>query len=334
MRLNINLASQPYEVAQTYRQRMTLVITALSVVAALLVGYIVYQRQYSRGIDQQLSDVQRQIQALDNEESQARAILNKPANRVVADQSDFLNQLFARKSLSWTRLFTEMEKIVPPGLHVVSMKPEYTKTNDVVLHVVVATDSRERAVELVRHMEKSTHLRQAQIVAETVTNNTSDQTAGGNIQFDIAAVYVPSTAETEESPQASGEAEPPKPLRPPVTGVKPTSAPMNQPASAPPGLRPAPNMNVATSTRAAAAPSTPRAAAPSSATAPPVNVPPHLNGVPITSGASMNQEAGNAPALNGLRQPYYGGADTQEDQGNAAVNGMQPWPRRPGVRQH
>ena len=72
--------------------------------------------------------------------AQARAILNKPANRVIADQSDFLNQLFARKSLSWTHIFTEMEKIVPAGLHVVSIKPEYTKTNDLVLHVIVATD--------------------------------------------------------------------------------------------------------------------------------------------------------------------------------------------------
>src|SRR5580704_2644355 len=106
------------------------------------------------------------------------AILNKPANRVIADQSDFLNDLFARKSLSWTRIFTELEKIVPADLHVVSMKPEYTKTNDLVVHIVVASDARDRAVEMVRHMEKSNHFRGAQIVAETVVTNTSAQTAG------------------------------------------------------------------------------------------------------------------------------------------------------------
>ncbi len=207
MRLNINLASQPYEVAQAYRRRMTTVIAALGVIAVLLVGYIVYQRQNTRGIDRQLADTRNQIESLGREEAQARAILNKPANRVIADQSDFLNQLFARKSLSWTRIFTEMEKIVPAGLHVVSMKPEYTKSNDLVLHVIVATDSRDRAVEMVRHMEKSSHLRQAQIVAETVsTNSSGDQAAGGgNIQFDIAAVYVPNAGENDEGP-AEGEA--------------------------------------------------------------------------------------------------------------------------------
>src|SRR5208283_3082157 len=100
---------------------------------------ILYQRQNSRAINRQLTQTQDQIRSMDQEEARARAILNKPANRVIADQSDFLNQLFARKSLSWTRIFTEMEKIVPAGLHVVSMKPEYTKTNDLVVHVVVAT---------------------------------------------------------------------------------------------------------------------------------------------------------------------------------------------------
>lgn len=212
MRFNINLASNPYEAAQSFRRQMTLIIVALGLIAVLLVGYIFYQRQRSRGINHQLAQIEGEIQGLDHEESQARAILNKPANRVIADQSDFLNQLFARKALSWTRIFTEMEKIVPPGLHVVSMKPEYTKTNDLMLHVIVATDSRERAVELVRKMEKSSHLRQAQIVAETVTTNQTDQAAGGgNIQFDIAAIYVPGTLEGDEA--AQGEARVPTTAR-------------------------------------------------------------------------------------------------------------------------
>src|SRR5580704_10845935 len=186
MRLNINLASQRYEVAHQYRQRMTMVIAALGLAAVVLLSYIVYQRIHTRSITRQLAEVQRQIDSLDLEEAQARAIHNKPANREVADQSDFLNELFARKALSWTRIFTEMEKNVPPELHVVSMKPEYTKTNDLVLHMMVATDSRDRAVELVRHMEKSNHFRQAQVVAETVVGNTSAQTSGASsdIQFD------------------------------------------------------------------------------------------------------------------------------------------------------
>jgi hypothetical protein len=124
-------------------------------------------------------------------------------NRDIADQSQFLNEMFARKALSWTRVFTEMERIVPPNLHVVSMKPEYTKTNDLMLRVMVATDSRDRAVELVRRMEKSNHFRQSQVMAENVTANSSDQSAGpGNIQFDIAAIYIPTAADNDAAADA------------------------------------------------------------------------------------------------------------------------------------
>ena len=222
MRLNINLASQPYEAARRYRQRMTAVIAALGLAAAVLLGYIVYQRVHSRTILRQLAEVQGQIDGLDHEEAQARAILNKPANRVVADQSDFLNELFARKALSWTRIFTEMERIVPPELHVVSMKPEYTKTNDLVLHMVVATDSRDRAVELVRHLEKSNHFRQPQVVA-----NTSAQASGsGNIQFDIAAVYIPGVQDDQaaDSDEKAAEkaSQPEKPAVPAKAMATPT----------------------------------------------------------------------------------------------------------------
>jgi type IV pilus assembly protein PilN len=229
MRLNINLASQPYELAQAYKRRMTSIIAALGAIAVLLLGYIAYQRQNTRAINQQIAQVNAQIQSLDHEEAQARVILNKPANRVIADQSDFLNQLFARKSLSWTRIFTEMEKIVPSGLHVVSMKPEYTKTNDLVLHVIVATDSRDRAVEMVRHMEKSSHLRQAQIVAETVTTNSSDQAAGGgNIQFDIAAMYVPGAADDDEATDTQDGA------GKPTAATGQSSTPVNKANASPP----------------------------------------------------------------------------------------------------
>jgi type IV pilus assembly protein PilN len=248
MRLNINLASQPYEAAREFGRRMTMLIAGLGLVAVLLVGYILYQRAHSRSINRQLADVEHQIDALDHEEAQARVILNKPANREIADQSDFLNELFARKALSWTHIFTEMEKIVPPNLHVVSMKPDYSKTNDLVVHMVVATDSRDRAVELVRHMEKSNHFRNAQVVAEAVVTNTSDQSSGGgNIQFDIAAIYVPSGQDNDQEAEAGTKAKPDEKTNLPVSAApvkKAMAAPMNG-ASAMNGVPPAPNQPVA-----------------------------------------------------------------------------------------
>jgi len=205
MRININLASNPYEAAREYTRRMGLLVAGLAVLAVGLLGYILYQRSQTRDIDQKLAQARQEIASLDAEKVQAQAILNQPQNRDVADQSQFLNKLFARKALSWTRVFTEMERLMPPNIHVVSMKPEFNRDNQLVLHVVVATPSREKAVELVKRMEKSPHFHSAQVEAENTLGEGAGGPAGGNIQFDIAAVYVPfvddNDAEPDEKPE-------------------------------------------------------------------------------------------------------------------------------------
>jgi type IV pilus assembly protein PilN len=181
-----------------------------------LLGYIIQQSIASRDVNHQIADVKRELASLDAEKAQAQAILNKPANRSVADRSQFLNELFARKALSWTRVFSEMERIMPPNIHVVSMKPDYAPDNELLLHMVVATDSRDRAVELVRRMEKSNHFRQPQVVAEAVLNNSQgDQSGvGGNIQFDIAAIYLPTADDInpagDDKVESGSKAETPK----------------------------------------------------------------------------------------------------------------------------
>ena len=228
MRININLATQPYEAAREYRRRIATLVAVLALITAVLLGYISEQRIVSRGINNQISEVEQQLASLDHEKQQAQIILNRPVNRGVADQSQFLNNLFARKALSWTRVFTEMERIMPYNIHVVSMKPDYSLDNQLLVHMVVATDSRDRAVELVQRMEKSSHFRQAQVVAENVLNTSTagDQgAAGGNIQFDIAALYIPGPDDTQDTDTKDENGDQ---ANPPATAAKTKAATATQ----------------------------------------------------------------------------------------------------------
>ena len=179
MRININLATEPYEVARQYLQRMTKRDRCCGPWSRPSGGLHPLSALHTRDIDRQMVDVQRQIDALNHEKAQARAILNKPANRASPTSQNSSTNCLPANRCRGRASSTEMERIVPSELHVVSMKPDYTKTNELVVHVVVATDSRDRAVELVRHMEKSSHFRQPQVVAENcvdkpVGNRTPD----------------------------------------------------------------------------------------------------------------------------------------------------------------
>ncbi len=50
-------------------------------------------------------------------------------------------------------------------------------------------------------MEKSPHFRSPQVEAENTLGEGAGGAAGGNIQFDIAAVYVPFVDDTDTAPE-------------------------------------------------------------------------------------------------------------------------------------
>jgi type IV pilus assembly protein PilN len=132
-----------------------------------------------------------QIAARDQEKAKAEAILNLPENRSTRDRSQFLNDLFRRKAFSWTQVFEDLERVMPARLHLVSIQPAMTPRDQLEIKMVVAGESRERALELVRKMESSQHFQQTQIQQESSVRG---QALGDNVQFDISAVYVPELA--------------------------------------------------------------------------------------------------------------------------------------------
>jgi len=191
MRLNINLATRPYEDARQFWQQWGGGVTALGLLTVILLYVVLFQWLEAREASRLIRQGQEQIAALDNQKAADQALLNRPENRSTRDRSQFLNDLFQRKSFSWTQVFEELERVMPPRLHVVSIKPEMTPENQLQLSLSVAGESRERALDLVRRMEGSRHFQQTQIRSET---QYSGGNPGDNVQFDIRALYVPETA--------------------------------------------------------------------------------------------------------------------------------------------
>ena len=109
--------------------------------------------------------------------------MNLPENRSTRDRSQFLNELIRRKSFSWTKVFEDLERIMPPRVHLVSIHPELNEDNQLAIKMQVAGDSRERALDLVRRMESSPHFQQTKIDSE------SQQAQNEGVSLDITAVY-------------------------------------------------------------------------------------------------------------------------------------------------
>jgi type IV pilus assembly protein PilN len=201
MRLNINLASQPYEDAWQFWTYWGTAL-ALLVVATLLLCFLAVTGFIEGGRDRvQIATLKHELAEFEQEKNQAVAMLNQPENRVIRDRSRFLNQLFERKAFSWTLAFEQLEQVMPAHLHVISIHPGISADNNLELKLVVGGETREQALDLVRKMESSKHFKQTRIEAEqfaSEANSTNGKT--DRVQFDIAALYV----ESAEKPATSG----------------------------------------------------------------------------------------------------------------------------------
>jgi|SRR6185437_15216703 len=192
MRLNINLATQPYEDARLFWRRWGAALALLVLVTLVLIYFTVAGWLAARQDRALIDKAEQQIASRDMERSKAQAILNAPQNQTVRDQSAFLNDLFERKALSWTQLFEELERVMPARLHVVSIKPEITQDKQLKITLLVAGDSRDGALDLVRKMEASPRFRQTQIVSEEQSDQNS-RSPQDLVQFHISALYAPAT---------------------------------------------------------------------------------------------------------------------------------------------
>src|SRR5271157_5518279 len=190
MRLDINLATRPYEDAREFWARWGLGVGLLAVMTLALLGLAVKGWREAGRDRHEIARIEAQIAERDQERAKAQAFLDLAVNRSTRDQSQFLNGLIQRKAFSWTRVFEDLEQVVPTNLHVISLRPELNEQNQMQLDMKVAGDTRAAAVELVHRMEGSKHFQGAQLVQEEKGSE-----AGAGVAASVISIYVPDAAD-------------------------------------------------------------------------------------------------------------------------------------------
>lgn len=189
MRLDINLASQPYEDARRFWLRWGVALGAVSILTLALVAITITGWFAARYDHATIASYRVQIAQRDAIREQAQAYLNRPENRSTRDQSQFINELIERKSLSWTHVLEDLEQVMPARVHLVSIQPQLDDDNQLQLKMIVGGDSRDKAIELAQRMEESKRFSQTYIETE----HTATEGTGDKVEFLINGVYVPET---------------------------------------------------------------------------------------------------------------------------------------------
>jgi type IV pilus assembly protein PilN len=208
MRITLNLASKPYVDLRSILKRLRILMLILAVLAVPLWYALRSERGKAAAATARVEAMQNNVRRLQQQQQSYQALMQQPQNAAVLTQADFLNGLFRRKAFSWTATMTDLETVLPTGVQVLSLDPEVAKDGAVSIHLRVS-GGRDRAVELVRNLEKSRHFASPRLTGEALAQvggqsnnpNAALQPVSASIavNFEIVSGYRPLSPDEEKS---------------------------------------------------------------------------------------------------------------------------------------
>jgi Tfp pilus assembly protein PilN len=156
IRVPINLASEPFRPRRAQ-------LVALSAAAALLAAVLAAQlllawndRRQAAHERAEIAQLNAQLAQASRQQAQLEGALRQGGNAVVFEQNLFLNQLIARKGISWTRLFADLEQVLPYNVRLIAVRlPQIDAHNRVLLDMIVGANDPAPVLDLLRKLEES-----------------------------------------------------------------------------------------------------------------------------------------------------------------------------------
>jgi Tfp pilus assembly protein PilN len=138
---------------------MLLASAVLSAALVVTLGLLVYLALLDRA---QLASLRADVARLDGrlrvvqaEQTRLDTVLRLPENATVLERSVFINDLIDHKAISWSRMFSDLEKTAPYNVRITALHPAINSRNQVTLDMTVASDQPEGIQDLLKALEAS-----------------------------------------------------------------------------------------------------------------------------------------------------------------------------------
>jgi Tfp pilus assembly protein PilN len=155
MKTPINLASQPFRRDRAMLAASIAVTVLLTATLGVLVSLAMSDRALMADTRADIARLSARLRAVQTEQGQLDTVLRQPENALVLQGSVFLNDLLVRKGISWTRIFADLEKVVPHNVRVIQIHPTIDAQNRIMLDMQVGAESAEPVIEMLRKMTEA-----------------------------------------------------------------------------------------------------------------------------------------------------------------------------------
>jgi hypothetical protein len=154
LRVPINLATEPFRRDRPMLAGSAAIAIVLSLLLIFQVFTIVSGHRQAADIRIAIDQENARLRAIAAQQAKLNGTLRKPENAEVLERSLFLNTLIDRKAISWTKIFADLEKVMPYNVRLVSVRlPQVDSNNQVLLDMVVGAKDVGPSLDLLKHLE-------------------------------------------------------------------------------------------------------------------------------------------------------------------------------------
>jgi len=154
MNVRLNLATKPLESQRKFYVSAGLVAFLGSALFLILGWHVYSELRAQENLRRKEQDNDRIAAQLTARRTELDSFFARPENAKLKDRVAFLNDFVDESSFDWTRMFMDLEKTLPVGVHVVSIQPKRDKGR-MSVHLTVGAVSDEAKIKFLRDMENS-----------------------------------------------------------------------------------------------------------------------------------------------------------------------------------
>jgi Tfp pilus assembly protein PilN len=185
MKLRLNLATTPQENRRPFIVGAT-VLGTVGVIALGILATASYQSwRANRDINADISRVEAQIRASSAQQSELETYFHNDQAEKTLQRASFLNSLITERSFPWTKVFADLEQMLPAGVRVVAIAPKLVNGQAQVTLTVGAMND-EQTIKFLDALEKSKKFSDIHVTAERRVDQFG---MADRVVVDLRAVY-------------------------------------------------------------------------------------------------------------------------------------------------
>jgi type IV pilus assembly protein PilN len=187
MKVRINLSTKPLETHRKFLAGSGLIAVVAGIIFLGLGWHVYSVRKIDAELRARTEKTRQEMARLGQQRGEVERYFGQKDIAELNGRAAFINGILDARSFNWTQMFMDLERILPPGVHVVSIEPKQVEGH-VEVKLTVGATSDETELKFLHALEESKEFTEVQVQNIHVPNATGNL-SGDQKVIQLTTVY-------------------------------------------------------------------------------------------------------------------------------------------------